>query len=174
MHTSPRRRASGAGRAGRVTFRGAAAKQGAAALPLPENRPRETMSEALRRRLLASLAFGWIALALPAAAAERAAFTEAAFEAARAANRPLIVEVTAPWCPTCRAQRPHVDAALADPDMAGALLLTVDFDSQKEALRRLGVRSQSTLIAFRGAEERARATGITDPAQIQALIRRAL
>jgi thiol:disulfide interchange protein len=132
------------------------------------------MTDQARRRLLATLAAGWIAAALPAAAAERAAYTDAGFEAARAANRPLIVEVTAPWCPTCRAQRPHVDAALASPDMAGALLLTVDFDSQKDALRRLNVRSQSTLIAFRGAEERARATGITNAEQITALIRRAL
>jgi thioredoxin-like negative regulator of GroEL len=86
----------------------------------------------------------------------------------------VIVEVTAPRCPTCRAQRPHVDATLAAPDMAQALLLAVDFDSQKDALRRLGVRSQSTLIAFKGMEEHGRATGITDPAQFRDLLRRAL
>jgi len=132
------------------------------------------MPDTARRKLALALAFGWTATALPAAAAERAGFSDAAFDAARAAGRPVIVEVTAPWCPTCRAQRPHVDAALAAPDLAGALLLTVDFDSQKDALRRLAVRSQSTLIAFKGAEERGRATGITDGEQIRALIRRAL
>jgi thiol-disulfide isomerase/thioredoxin len=128
-----------------------------------------------RRPLLAVLAAGGLALAArPAAAATRAAFTDAAFDAAQAAGRPILIEVTAPWCPTCRAQKPHVDAVAADPRMAQAVLLSVDFDSQKDALRRLGVRSQSTLIAFRGREERGRATGITDGAAIRELLLRAL
>jgi len=127
-----------------------------------------------RRPLLAALASGWIAAAGGAQAAERAPWTDAAFAAAQAAGRPLIVEVTAPWCPTCRAQAPHVAAALADPAMASALLLTVDFDTQKEALRRLGVRQQSTIIAFNGAQERGRIVGVTDGGQIRELIRRAV
>jgi thioredoxin 1 len=130
----------------------------------------------MSRRLLAGLALGWIVAAAPspAQAAERAPWSEAAFAAAQAAGRPLIVEVTAPWCPTCRAQAPHVAAALAEPALAPALLLTVDFDTQKEALRRLGVQRQSTLIAFNGTQERARAIGITNGDEIRALIRRAL
>ena len=87
-----------------------------------------------------------------ARAAERQPFTDAAFDAAQAAGRPVLVDVSAPWCPTCRAQRPHIDAMAADPRMKEAIFLSVDFDSQKEALRRLNVRSQSTLIAFKGRE----------------------
>lgn len=112
--------------------------------------------------------------ALPAAAAERVPYTDAAFDAAQAAGRPILVEVTAPWCPACRAQKPHVDAVAADPRMRDAVLLTVDFDGQKDALRRLNVRTQSTLIAMRGREERGRATGITDGAAIRELLLRAL
>jgi thiol:disulfide interchange protein len=127
-----------------------------------------------RRLLLAALpALAVAAAARPARAAERAPFTDAAFDAAQAAGRPVLVEVTAPWCPTCRAQRPHVEATLADPRLARAVMFTVDFDSQKDALRRLNVRSQSTLVAFAGREERGRATGITDPAAIRALLLRA-
>ena len=58
--------------------------------------------------------------------------------------------------------------------MREAVLLSIDFDSQKDALRRLNVRSQSTLIALRGREERGRATGITDAAAIRDLLLRAL
>jgi thiol:disulfide interchange protein len=126
-----------------------------------------------RRLLLLALAAvlpAWSA----ARAAERQPFTDAAFEAAQAAGRPILVEVTAPWCPTCRAQKPHVDAVAGDARMADAVLLSVDFDSQKDALRRLSVRGQSTLIVFRGREERGRATGITDGAAIRALLFRAL
>ncbi|MFL1464189.1 thioredoxin family protein [Roseococcus sp. DSY-14] len=124
-----------------------------------------------RTALLALLA---APLARPAAAqAARQPFSAAAFAAAQEAGRPILVEVTAPWCPTCRVQRPHVDAALADPRLAEAILFTVDFDSQKDALRQLGVRQQSTLIAYRGREERGRATGVTQGAAIRELLLRA-
>ncbi len=126
-----------------------------------------------RRAIIACLATLPL-LPRPAAAAQRQPFTEAALEAAQAANRSILIEVTAPWCPTCRAQKPHVDAVAADPRMAGAVLLSIDFDSQKDALRRFQVRSQSTLIAMKGREERGRATGITDGAAIRDLLFRAL
>jgi thiol-disulfide isomerase/thioredoxin len=128
----------------------------------------------LTRRTLALLAAVPAIAALPAAAAERQAFTDAAFEAAQAAGRPILIEVTAPWCPTCRAQKPHVDAVVADPRMREAVLLSIDFDSQKDALRRLSVTRQSTLIALRGREERGRATGVTDGTAIRDLLFRAL
>jgi thiol:disulfide interchange protein len=129
----------------------------------------------LRRPLLtALLATAAFATARSAAAAERTPYSDAALQAAQAAGRPVLIEVTAPWCPTCRAQKPHVDAVAADPRMRDAVLLSVDFDSQKDALRRLGVRSQSTLVVFRGTEERGRATGITDGAAIRELLFRAL
>jgi thiol:disulfide interchange protein len=128
----------------------------------------------LTRRTLPILAALPLIAARPATAAERQPFTDAAFAAAQAAGRPILIEVTAPWCPTCRAQKPHVDAVAADPRMREAVLLSVDFDSQKDALRRLNVRSQSTLIVLRGAEERGRATGVTDGAAIRELLFRAL
>jgi thiol-disulfide isomerase/thioredoxin len=129
-----------------------------------------------RRRLLALSAFAIAGVTgvAPARAAERLPFTAAAFEAAQAAGRPILVEVSAPWCPTCRAQQPHVQAVAADPRLREGVLFTVDFDTQKDALRQLQVRSQSTLIAFRGREERGRATGITDPQAIRDLLLRAL
>jgi len=130
------------------------------------------------RRLLLRLAPAGVAAFLvapwPAVAGERRPFTAEAFAEAQAEGRPILVVVSAPWCPTCRAQRPHVDAALADPRMAEAVLFEVDFDTQKDALRLLGARSQSTLIALRGTEERGRAVGITDGARIRDLLLRAL
>ena len=127
----------------------------------------------LRRSLFATLP-ALALVALPARAAERAAFTDAAFQAAQAAGRPIRIEVTAPWCPTCRAQKPHVDAVAADPRMREAVVFSIDFDTQKDALRRLSVARQSTLIAFRGTQERGRATGVTDGAAIRELLFRAL
>lgn len=63
---------------------------------------------------------------------------------------------------------------MAEPALAPALLLSVDFDTQKDALRRLGARQQSTIIAFNGTQERGRVVGVTNGEEIRALIRRAL
>ena len=128
----------------------------------------------MNRRLMLTTLAALSMVPVAARAAERQPFTDAAFDAAQAAGRPVLVDVSAPWCPTCRAQKPHIDAMAADPRMKAAIFFAVDFDSQKDVLRRLNVRSQSTLIAFKGREERARATGITDPAQIRDLLLRAL
>ena len=54
------------------------------------------------------------------------------------------------------------------------VILKLDYDHQTQEKRDLGIRQQSTLIAFSGARETARATGITDPNAIRALAATAL
>ncbi|KMO29399.1 thioredoxin family protein [Methylobacterium aquaticum] len=130
----------------------------------------------LRRPVLLACA---LALALPvalpassfvgtASAAETKAFTSSAFEAAKKAGGPILIDVTAPWCPTCKAQKPILSELLADPRFAKMTVLHVDFDSQKDALKELGVRMQSTLISYKGGREVGRSTGVTDKAAIAA------
>lgn len=118
-----------------------------------------------RRLLLATaLAIG------PAALALASGFDRTAFDTARAAGRTVVVEVHADWCPTCRAQAPVLTELLAEPAFADVARITVDFDADKDILRELKVRQQSTLIVFKGETEKARAVGITDPAAIRALL----
>lgn len=101
-------------------------------------------------------------------------FTPEAFAAAKATGKPVLVDVFAPWCPTCRAQRPILLELSKDPKFKDLIILEVDFDSQKEALRALKVQSQSTLIVFKGAEEKARSVGDTRKPSIEALLDKAL
>jgi len=64
----------------------------------PYTKEASRMPDLPRRPLLAALAFGWVSTAIAQPqGAERAAWSDAAFAAAQAAGRPLIVEVTAPW-----------------------------------------------------------------------------
>lgn len=115
------------------------------------------------------------ALASPlAAAAEIAPFTPAAFDAAKASGKPILIDVSAPWCPTCKAQHPILSNLEAQPKFKDLVVLDVDFDSQKDVLRRLGVRMQSTLIAFKGDKETARSTGETRAEPLAALLDSAL
>ena len=66
-----------------------------------------------------------------------AKYSKQALEQAQDAGKPVIVFVTASWCPNCRAQQPIVDTLTKDPAFSEAVLFVVDFDSDKQALRDL-------------------------------------
>ncbi len=127
-----------------------------------------------RRSLIAMAAMAAAGAAFAQSGPPAARFTQPAFEAAQASGKPVVIEVTAPWCPTCKAQAPILKSLLGHPELKGVTLLTVDFDSQKDVLRRFNVQKQSTLIAFRGKTETARSTGDTTPAGIERLVRSAI
>ena len=86
------------------------------------------------------------------------------------ADRPILVDVTASWCPTCRAQKPILARLLAEPRFAEIAAFEVDYDRQKDIVRRFEVRMQSTLIVFRGRDELGRSVGDTNPASIRSLL----
>ncbi len=100
-------------------------------------------------------------------------FVEADFAKAKADGKPILIEVAAPWCPTCRAQKPIIQSLAGKRDYAGLQVFQVDFDTQTDARRALRAQSQSTLIVFKGGKETGRSVGVTDPAAIEALVRTA-
>jgi thiol-disulfide isomerase/thioredoxin len=112
---------------------------------------------------------GVLALAPVATAqlSETKTFTPAAFEAAKKAGLPILVEVTAPWCPTCKAQKPILSELSAQSKFAKLAIFQVDFDSQKDVLKMLGVQMQSTLISYKGNKEVGRSTGVTNKTAIE-------
>ena len=88
-------------------------------------------------------------------AAEKTDYSAASFAAAQKAGKSILVEIQAPWCPTCRAQAPILSQLESAPKYVGLVVFHVDFDSQKDAVRGFGARMQSTLIAFKGQTETA-------------------
>jgi thioredoxin 1 len=131
-----------------------------------------------RRNLLsASLAgLGLVAVAAttmafaPAAGPAPVAFDRAAFEQAQAADKRILIDVYAPWCPTCRAQEPIIDRVAGARGNENLVVFRVDFDGQKAEVRRFGAQRQSTLIAYRGSRETGRLVGDTNPDRIAALV----
>ncbi len=114
-----------------------------------------------------------LALALFATApawATEIPYTPSAFQAAQAQDAPILVWVHATWCPTCKAQAPTLAALEAEPAYRDLRVFMVDFDSQKDVVRAMGVQMQSTLIAYHGTKEMARSAGQTDPAVIRAVV----
>ncbi|MBI3444311.1 MAG: thioredoxin family protein [Magnetospirillum sp.] len=100
------------------------------------------------------------------------AYDAKAFTQAQEAGKSIVVDVTAPWCPTCARQKPIIQAQeTAHPAL---VVFEVDFDTAKDVLRQFHVQSQSTLVVFKGAKEVGRSTGETDPAALGALIAKGL
>jgi thiol-disulfide isomerase/thioredoxin len=102
-----------------------------------------------------------------------APYSAAALAAAQKAGEPVAVHFHATWCSTCKAQDKAFNELQADP----ALKLTVlqaDYDTEGELKKQMKVRSQSTLIVFRGKAERARSSGDTQPDRLKALLKTAL
>jgi thiol-disulfide isomerase/thioredoxin len=128
-----------------------------------------------KRHLLAGLALvAALAVSAPLGAMTKKPFDPKAFEAAQAAGQPILVEVSAPWCPTCRAQKPILANLATKPKFKGVAHFDIDFDTQKDLLRKFNVRSQSTLIAFKGKQEVGRSTGDTNAGSIERLLDKAL
>lgn len=115
--------------------------------------------------------------ALPSSAqvtVRKSAFTQAEFDAAQKAGQSVIVEVAADWCPTCKVQAPIIQSLTSAAPMDKVRVFTVNFDTQKDAVRALRATSQSTLIAFKGTKETGRTVGETKADAIKALITTAL
>jgi thioredoxin 1 len=124
-----------------------------------------------RRHLLAAFALATtVSFAPVASATDKKPFDQAAFDAAQAAGKPILVEVTAPWCPTCKAQAPTLSKLRDDAKFKELVSFNIDFDTQKDLLKTFGVQKQSTLIVFKGKQEMGRSTGVTDPQAITALV----
>lgn len=125
---------------------------------------------AMRRRLFLVLA-GTAAFS-PAWAAAPVPFSDKAFADAQAANKPVIVEIHASWCPICAKQKPIL-SELRDNDFKDAVAFAIDFDSQKDLLAKFGANKQSTIIVFRGKVEKGRSVGVSDPTALKELVARA-
>ena len=124
-----------------------------------------------RRFLLqAAIAGVGITATAPAHAFQMQPFDIKAFEAAQAAGKSILVEITAPWCPTCKAQKPILSGLAAKAKFKDLVAFDVDFDSQKDLLRKFDVFMQSTLISFKGSKEVGRSTGDTNASSIEALL----
>ena len=95
-------------------------------------------------------------------------FTKAAFDAAAAEGRTILVDFYAPWCPVCRAQEPKITARL-NGDFRHVVSFRVDYDSNQALRQEMRVQKQSTLILFQGRTEAARLSYTSDDAAIDEL-----
>ncbi|NEX60074.1 thioredoxin family protein [Noviherbaspirillum galbum] len=108
-----------------------------------------------------------------ASAADPAPYTQATFDKLAKEGKPVVVDVSATWCPTCKAQKPIVEDLSKQAPYKDVSILMVDFDADKAVLKQFKVTSQSTLIAFQGGKETGRSVGDTSPAGIETIFKKA-
>ncbi len=120
-------------------------------------------------------AFG--ALALPSVAAATSAdagaplaYTQPAFEAAQKAGRLVLIDIFATWCDVCARQAPVLEKLLGDSSYKDLVIFKVNYDTQKDVMRKFNAPLQSTLIAYRGSKELGRLVGETQPEWIEDLL----
>ncbi len=123
----------------------------------------------LRAFAALSYAVAVLAAATPAAAKPVKPFSVAALKAAQAKGESVLVDAFAPWCPICRAQAPTIASLATDPAYSRVQVLRLDYDNQVAEKKLLGIKMQSTLIAYHGRRETGRLVGVTDAAQIRQL-----
>lgn len=89
-------------------------------------------------------------------------------------GKSAVIAVYADWCPTCKSQDKVLIDLMKDPQYKNVAFYQVNFDTQKDLLKTLKVRSQSTIIVFKDGKETARGTGDTKESTITKLTKQAI
>jgi thioredoxin 1 len=107
-----------------------------------------------------------------ATAGEIKPFNQQDFDKLTQEGKPVVLGISATWCPTCRAQKPILDGLMKQPAYKNVTLMTIDFDSEKPTLKTFKVNMQSTLIAFKGDKEVGRSVGDTTSSGLESLVKK--
>ena len=109
-----------------------------------------------------------------AQAIEKKTFSQEAFSVSQAANDSIIVYIFAPWCTTCKKQEAVIEKIIQDPRFDKIRYFVVDFDNDKETMRKLKANTRSTILVYKGPREITRSANDTDPVSLQSLLEKAL
>ena len=125
----------------------------------------------LTRRILAALALAASAAwSLTASAGETADYTDAAFAAAEKSGQPILIDTFATWCDICNRQKPILGRLMGEPEYKDYVVLRVNFDTQRDVMRKFKAQLQSTLIVYRGDKELGRSVGETQEEWVDDLL----
>ncbi|WP_444937727.1 thioredoxin domain-containing protein [Microbulbifer sp. JMSA002] len=80
-------------------------------------------------------------------------FSEERFKELQAAKQPVLIDVRADWCPTCKKQGTILAQFQEDNPQCGLTILNVNFDKQKEWVKHFRAPRQSTLLLYRGDKQ---------------------
>lgn len=119
------------------------------------------------------IAAGLLTLGSMVQALELRPYSAAELANAQKAGRAVAVIFHADWCSTCKIQQQTLESLTKESGL-DMTVLVANYDTEKELRREHRVRSQSTLIAFKGSRETGRIVGETSTDKIRAVLKTAL
>lgn len=125
--------------------------------------------QTLPHKALALLTLTLSAWMAPAHALDIAPYSAQTLAQKQQAGEAVSLHFHAKWCPTCLVQEKAFNTFKGDATVPGTLLV-VDYDQERELKRQMGIRAQSTLIVFKGLEQKHRSGGVTDPQALKAAL----
>jgi len=89
-------------------------------------------------------------------------FNSEIFMDAQKAGKKIVLHYHADWCPTCRKQNNLLSELVKDSKYKDLIFIQANYDKDTEIKKKHNVKSQSTLIYFKGETEVSRSLGQTD------------
>lgn len=80
-----------------------------------------------------------------------------------ATGEPLLVEIYASWCPTCKAQHEAFEALTASGQAVPIRAVRVDYDRDAAFREARNIESTGLLLLFKDGQEVSRVAGLTTP-----------
>lgn len=127
-----------------------------------------------RRGLFAIGLAGFMAsVSLPALAGNVVEYTQSVLQSAVSSGKPYLLDFSATWCSTCKAQERVLDSLQAEsPTYNDIQILRVDWDTHRsgELVSALAIPRRSTLVLLQGENELGRVVAQTGKSAIAALL----
>lgn len=97
-------------------------------------------------------------------------YSEARFTELMARNEPVMVEIYAPWCPTCLLQHRALNSLQEQGRGPKIRALRVDFDRDSAFIERYGFKQTGMIIIFKNGQQYERASGLVTADKIEAFM----
>ncbi|NNA68242.1 MULTISPECIES: thioredoxin family protein [Pseudomonas] len=80
-------------------------------------------------------------------------YSQERFDKLQASGELVLVDVNAPWCPTCKKQKQIINQWIEQNPDKTLHVLDVDFDTRKDLVAQFRAPRQSTLLLYKGNKQ---------------------
>lgn len=86
-------------------------------------------------------------------AMEKMPYDQDKFDALQKAGTPVLIDIYAPWCPTCERQQWIIQKYFEENPESPLHVMVVDFDNEKNLVSKFKAPRQSTLLLYKNGQQ---------------------